>query len=224
MITVPCPDIINTGLTTVDGKLTLNFDESIPIEQNENGLYLDPNAIGGGLEGAIDNWTLKKYSTDANNHTILGIKQQVVPCIYTLSRRKVTNRQSVAAYTTSNETKTMLDVIDEFNAAMDYYIGRGTSVPSGLPYTSYTFTVGDFFQFREGARPWVATNGTKSWGCAIDDANRYEDDRTKAFFSVLEAEYNNPNMHLYLTKLSLYCIWSELPEYVAGQTYTASKS
>lgn len=223
MINIPIFDVQTTGLTFSEGKLTLNFHPDIPVEKT-NGLYVNPNKLGNGADLILDNHTVKEFSKNSNGRTIIGINQDVIPCIYTLSRKKVTKRTSVSEYTTSNETKTVTDVMDEFNAVMDAYRTKGQAVPAGLTHTSYTLKEGDFFQFRENARPFISKNGDVSWPCAVDDPNRSESDPIKAFFFVLAAEYNDENDPYYLTRLVLYCAWSTLDGYTVRQTYTASKS
>lgn len=225
MTDFPVFDTSTTGLTFNNGQLTLNFHQNVNIEKNEDGLYLNPSSLGGGADIIIDNWTIKETSKNNDGRSIIGINQSVVPCIFTISRRKVTARNTVKNYTTSNETKTVQDVMDEFNAVMDYYRTKGQAVPTGLQHTSYTFKKGDFFQFRESARPFIPPKvNDESWDCAIDDANRYESDPIKAFFYVDDVEYNDPDDPYYMTKLTLYCVWSTLDSYTVRQSYTASKS
>ena len=58
------------------------------------------------------------------------------------------------------------------------------------------------------------------------NANRRIDvlDKMKELGYITEAEYNDPLMPgKYMTKLSIRCAWSELEEFIVGQTYTATK-
>lgn len=213
--------------------LTLNFDTSVHAEKLPDGIHIPKNSFGSGLDGTVDGWTVKakqkstgEYVKDADGHTLIDANTNVVTCIYTLSRRKVTDRSSVKAYSTSNTTKTVEDIIDEFNCAMDAYKALGTDVPTGLPSTSYIMKKNDLFQFRERAKPWIPAKNSndQTWPCAMDDMNRYETEPIVALFHIIDIEYNDPNMSKYMTKLSLKCVWSTLAEYVVGQTYTATKS
>lgn len=212
--------------------LTLNFDPRTNVQKLESGIYIPKDGYGQGIDGTLDNWTIIPIlpKDDAEGDTAIEINRDVVVCIFSLSRRKVTNRASVNQYTTSSETKTVTDVMDEFNCAMDMYKTSGQSIPVGLPATSYILTPGDLFQFREGAKPWIPGKNADgiTWPCAMDDMNRYEDDITQALFLITEAEYNDLDMDRYLTRLSLKCIWKETNDnkfasYTVGQTYTASK-
>lgn len=227
MITMPMIDINNTGFTFSNDKLTLNFASTIPIDKGSNGLYLDPNKLGAGLEGSIDNWTVKKHSTNSSGKTILGINRNVVPCVFTISRRKVISRVD-EEFQTSNETKTVSDVINEFNAVIDAYKSKSKSIPTGLADTTYILKVGDFLQFREPTRAFIASSGGNKWPVVMDDANRYENDVIKAFFRVEEVKYiNNGYSSNYMKKLTLYCIWRDdslSASYTVGQTYTYTKS
>lgn len=225
MLNIPIFNLTTSGLTFEDGKLTLNFHENVHAEKLEDGLYVNPNNLGNGADLILDEWTVKEYSKNADERTIIGINQDVVPCIYTISRKKVTTRTSVSAYATSDTTKTVTDVMNEFNAVMDSYRTSGQAVPDGLPHTSYVLKPGDFFQFRENARPFVTPKvNDVTWNVAIDDANRYESDPIKAFFYVGSVEYNDADDPYYMTKLVLYCMWSTLDGFAVGQTYTATKS
>jgi hypothetical protein len=215
---------VGKGLLKENGMITLNFDPIVKAEKRDNGVYIPSNGFGSGMEGSIDNWTVVPLGKNADNNTMLQVNHDVVVCIYTLSRRKVTNRTSVSAYKTSDETKTIFDIVNEFNCAMDGYKAKGQNVPDGMPHTSYLMTVGDLFQFRENARPWISKNGDMQWPCAMDDMNRYEDDVIKALFYVTDIEYKDKDMPgYYMTKLSIRCVWSELNEFVAGQTYTTAQ-
>lgn len=216
-----------------DHGLTLNFDPSVHAQKLESGIYIPLDGFGQGIDGVLDNWTIiplrnqnGEIRTNTNGRTLIGVNLDHVVCIYSLCRRKVTSRTNVANYRCSNETKTVQDVMDEFNCAMD-----AGPIGQGLPATSYQMTPGDLFQFHENPKPWIATNPTlgTSWACAMDDMNRYEDQVTQALFYVEEVEYNDPDRALYMTKLSLKCIWKETDDnkfssYTVGQTYTAVKS
>lgn len=224
---------IEPGFTFTDNVLTLNFDNAIHAEKLSDGVYIPKGVFGYGLDGIVDGWTIKpkqnsngEYVKDANGHTLIDINKDVVTCIYTLSRRKVTNRSSVGTYATSNTTKTVEDIIDEFNCAMDAYKALGTNVPTGLPTTSYVMQQGDLFQFRENAKPWIPAKNAdnQTWPCAMDDMNRYEAEPIVALFYIVDIAYDDPDMATYMTKLSLKCVWSTLADYVVGQTYTATKS
>lgn len=207
--------------------LTLNFDPSVNVQKLPDGVYIPKDGFGHGLDGTIDNWTVKaQEAKTADGHTLIDLNQEVVTCIYTLSRRKVTSRATVNSYATSATTKTVNDVMDEFNCAMDAYKALGQGIPDGLPSTSYVLTPGDLFQFREDAKPWIPPVNSKgqTWLCAMDDMNRYEDDPILALFYIDEVEYNDPNMRNYMTKLSLKCVWTTLADFTVGQTYTAVKS
>jgi len=215
-----------------DNALTLKFDPSVRVQKLESGIYIPKDGFGQGLDGTVDNWTIvplinkenNSYQTNTNGRNLIGVNLDHVVCIYSMSRKKVTQR-TINGYRCSNETKTVQDVMDEFNCAMD--IG----VPPGLPFTSYKMTPGDLFQFREEEKPWFAKNDVNgnTWPCMMDDMNRYETQVTLALFYVTEVEYNLPSNSFYMTKLSLKCVWKETNDskfaaYDIGQTYTAIKS
>ena len=225
MSDIMLPDV-GQGLQKTDGIITLNFDPMTKVIKREDGVYIAQDSFGNGQTAVIDDWTIKSIGTTPDGHMMIDVNYDVVVCIYTMSRRKVTSRRTVQTYSTSNETKTVDDVLNEFNCVMDAYRALGQAVPEGLARTSYILKPGDCFQLRENARPFVQppnANG-ETWLCAMDDANRYQEDAIRAFFYVTAVEYNDSIMpKYYMTKLSIRCVWSELPEFIAGQTYTSAK-
>ena len=198
------------------------------------------------LNSAVAEETAKTYTlvtseddlTAGDSYLIAGITDDGDG--YVLSKDRGSNRLAYQVEITEGATISLtsaqiaakaddelaFDNMDEFNCAMD-----AGPIGQGLPATSYKMTPGDLFQFHEDPKPWIATNPTlgTSWLCAMDDMNRYEDQVTQALFYVEEVEYNDPNRALYMTKLSLKCIWKETDDtkfasYTVGQTYTAVKS
>ena len=214
---------LGKGLTqNSNGEITLNFADDTPVQKKDDGVYIPKDSFGDGTDG----WTVKIDGVDAKGNARLNINRDVVVSIFTMSRRKVSDRANVENYSTSDTTKVVEDIVDEFNCAMDNYATLGQSVPEGLPATQFVLTVGDFIQFRENARPWRATlNGEKGpmWPCAMDDMRRYQEDPIRAFFYITDVKYQDVNLPQYLTKLTILCVWSELPEYVAGTSYTYQK-
>ena len=225
MSNIMLPDV-GQGLQKNDGIITLSFDPITKVEKLDDGIYISKDNFGNGQTAVVDGWTIKSIGTTGDGHMMIDVNYDVVPCIYTMSRRKVTSRQTPQTYQTSDDTKTVDDVLNEFNCIMDAYRALGQAVPEGLALTTYILQPGDCFQFRENARPFVQPPNAKgeTWLCAIDDANRYQEDAIRAFFYVTTVEYNDAVMpKFYMTKLSIRCVWSELPDFVAGQTYTSAK-
>ena len=146
-----------------------------------------------------------------------------------MSRFKITNRSAARNLSSSQETKTVNDILDEINSVLDGYRAIGQAVPLGMNVPQYILTVGDLLQLRENTRPMNPTTTDEKFGevtsvVTMDDLRRYEDDTVRAFFYITEAEYNDPLMPgKYMTKLSIRCAWSELGEFIVGQTYTAAK-
>ena len=215
-------------MMTPNNELTLKFNPETHAEKLSDGVYIPKDGFGNGLDGVLDNWTIIPIQS-SSEHTMINANYDVVTCIYTMSAYKVTNRSSVKTYQTSNVVKTVDDVMDEFNCAMDAYRALGQDAPdsffTSLPSTSYIMRKGDFFQFRRYAMPWSAYNAEQNlgWLCAMDDMNRYEGQEILALFYVDDIEYNDPSMSKYMTKLSLKCVWTTLNEFTVGQTYTAEK-
>lgn len=219
---------VGKGLTKSNGNITLNFDNITKAEIKDDGVYIPKDGFGEGVEGINDNWTTRVTGIDSKDTSLIDINRNVVVCIFTMSRLKVTHRDSMGI-SNNDETKTVNDVLDEINSVLDAYRTAGQAVPLGMDIPQYTLTVGDLLQLRENTRPMIATTvdeklGTVKSIVAMDDLRRYEDDTIRAFFYITEAEYNDPLMPgKYMTKLSIRCAWSELEEFIVGQTYTATK-
>lgn len=216
---------LGKGLTTTDGKITLDFANSVPVTKT-NGVFIDKSQIGSegvseGMEGCIDDYTVKKTGIDTNGHVNLAANPDVIPMIYTMGRQKRTTIPATSATyfngMDSAHNKTIEDIIDELNTLSDY----PESQASGT--TTYRLTPGDLFQLRETSRPIDRNNSAYGWWIALDDLNRYENDVIKAMFHVNEAEYNHPSISNYLMKLSLRCIWiaGDIPQsFTVGTIYT----
>ncbi len=206
------------------GELCINFDPELKAQHTENGIMIPNYAFGGGTEGLIDNWTITKRTTNVDDKSLIDGNRDVVTCIFTMSRRKVTERKTIDSYTTSDETKTIEDVVKEFNAVMDAFQAIGEAIPDTLKHTQYIVKKGDFIQFRDAAIPFSMHDDNdyaKQWICATDDLRRYEDHPTLALFYVTNVEYalrRDPN---YMTKLEMRCVWhhSSIETFVTGDKY-----
>ena len=220
---------VGKGLTKSNGNITLNFDNITKAEIKDDGVYIPKDGFGEGIEGINDNWTTRVTGIDSNNTSLIDINRNVVVCIFTMSRFKITNRSPVRNLSSSQETKTVNDILDEINSVLDGYRAIGQAVPLGMNVPQYILTVGDLLQLRENTRPMNPTTTDEKFGevtsvVTMDDLRRYEDDTARAFFYITEAEYKDPLMPgKYMTKLSIRCAWSELEEFIVGQTYTATK-
>lgn len=203
------------GLEVVNGELTLRFDPSINVQKESSGVYIDANALGGGLEGTIDDHTVEVKSVDSNGNAIIGINRDVVTCVFSMCQYQVTNRSNTSTYTTNTTIKTISDIGNELNAVMDAYGTIG--IPMGVPHYPYQLQIGDFFQLRTRAMPYQYTDGTNTWPVAVDSGNRPEGIPIVAFFYVSNVVYSSEG---YLETLSLQCLWSSLTQYTKGTTYT----
>lgn len=208
----------NSGLIMNDGKLTLNFDESIIVDKT-NGVFIDPHNLGGGLEGSIDDYTIKVDRKDGNGNAILKVNRDVVVSIFSMCQYKVTNRSSKAAYAVSNQIKTIDDIVDELNAVITAY--GSMYIPMGVPHTGYILSQGDLFQLRTVAIPTQYSDGENTWPVAVDDGNRPQGVPITAFFYIESVTYAN----IYrVSGLTLRCLWSSLASYTAGTAYTYTET
>lgn len=107
MSNIMLPDV-GQGLQKTDGIITLSFDPTTKAEKLDDGVYIPKDGFGNGQTAVIDNWTIKSIGKTADGHMMIDVNYDVVVCIYTMSRRKVTSRQTVQTYHTSNETKQLM--------------------------------------------------------------------------------------------------------------------
>lgn len=204
---------------TDDHKMTLNIDPTVNIQKRTNGVYVDASSLGGGIEGSIDDHTIKVVDHNGNGDSILGINRDVVVCVFSMCQYKVTNRSNKNAYAVSNVVKTIDDIAEELNAVINAYGSIG--IPMGVPHAAYTLKVGDFFQLRDRAYPYQYTSATETWPVAVDEGNRYEGIPITAFFYVTSVSYD---YDMKVTGLTLQCLWSSLANYIAGTSYTYTET
>lgn len=206
------------GLKFENGKLTLNFDPSLNVEKRSDGVYINTAALGGGLEGTIDDYTVKVLGTNQNGDSMLGIDRDVVVSIFSMCQYQVISRTNKNSYAVNNQIKTISDIVDEYNAVLKWHDEHpGQGIEPGVPHTIYKVTDNDLFQFRATAYPYQYTDGTNTWPVAIDSGIRPQNVPITAFFVITSVTYDYNDR---MTNLTLTCLWSSLPEYIAGTAYT----
>lgn len=206
--------LVGPGMTFNENKLTTDWaatgnDEILPTI-DETGILI-PDLVGSNKTSVTGDTKVDNITIYSTLNKELSINKSEVAFINSMCAFKVIDRTGIKAYKTDvNSPKTMDEILDEMNAVMnlDKYLNVSKF---GDMYPQH------FFQLLHSPHPVKEAD----WPCALDNNIRQYGDTTVALFVIEECEYN-VGRELYITKLTLKCLWSTLDNYRKGETYTAT--
>lgn len=215
------------GLGFEDNKLKVNIGNDnlrtvTTGNDNEKGLFVDDLSNGAGLSGSFpDNWTLVTGpgtnidTSSVHTNSFIDINRDVSNLIFTFGLYKVGSRGATQiAYTST--VKTVQDICNEIVYPLWFNASN---------WTSYRPNAGELLQLVTGATARSVLYGYNGDHIACEDGNRQGDNNqtTKVLFCITAIQYMSdvqPQGNAYWVKsMDLVCLYSEVPEYVVGQTY-----
>lgn len=195
--------------TDNNGQLTIDYDSTY-IHSSGNGLYVDDLSAGSGT--TYDYWSI--YANSESPHQI-DINKVKVCLIYSFGLYAATSH-SASGITYSANAKSANDLKNEINEPI--------RVNGSLNKTSYHPNQGELIQFvtNPATRKVYNAQGTDPNGWTVESGNRLSDNsqETKAMFCVVAIEYEANGYSV--RSMTLKCIFSAVPDYVVGQSYSTT--
>lgn len=214
-----------------NNKITVKYDvDSTNIRlftsgtENEKGLYIDPLTANGG--SVPDNWSMipgqgtLKSDTSVKINNFIDMNREVVNLIFTFGLYTAGGRNATTiAYTST--VKTVQDICNEIDIPLVFH-------PSN--WTSFRPNKGELIQLVIGATARSVNYLNTVDKRAVEDGNRIGNDvqTTKVMLLITNIQYKSdiePQGNAYwVTSMDVVCLYSEVPEYVVGQTYHGETS
>ena len=206
-----------------NGNMHLETDPD-PTD-GKNGIYVENlnGADGPGGASRYDGWSMKPgtgWNINNNSQTIpdfIDINRDVVNLIFTFGLYKATMRHpTTIAYGSS--VKDVRSICNEIVAPVYF---------SPSSYTSYRPNVGELIQLVKN--PLFRTVPYGSGTIACENGNRTGNDsmETAVMFVIMEIHYMSdlqPGGNEYwVHDMSLCCIYSTVPDFTVGQTYSGTQ-
>lgn len=224
---------LGNGLHTTEDedKLSVNYEPNgnMHIEEsddpNETGLYVEDLNGEDGQDGGstYDNWTTRQGTgwlvsdTSVTTQDFIDINREVINLIFTFGLYKPQMRHpTTIAYDTS--VKDVQSICNEIVAPI-YWNNRS--------YTSYRPSAGEMIQLVTNP-----TFRTVSWNgstIACETLNRAigQSQEVKVMFVIMEIHYDSDihqgGSEYWVNDMKLCCIYSSIPDYVVGTTYTGTQ-
>lgn len=198
------------GITYNGNSLSANIatDDPVPIQKTNSGILIPDLTGPDGEPGG----TVRDNITIIGEDSYMYTNKDVVEYIFTMCVYKVISRAKPSTYSVDRSSvKTMDDIMAELNHPIKNSYSN---------MTTYYMMKDNLLQLREQAH----SGKDPSWQYAVDDGNRYFGDSIVALFIITECEHNNSRWTYFTNKLSIKCLWSVIPEFVKGQTYTGTDS
>lgn len=204
-----------------NGNMHLETDPD-PTD-GKNGIYVENlnGADGSGGASRYDGWTMKPgtgWNLNDSSQTIsnfIDMDRDVVNLIFTFGLYKVTTRHPTSI-SYSSAVKDVRAICNEIVAPVYY---------SPSSYTSFKPGAGELIQLVKNPtfRTVPYTGGTGST-IAVESGNRIGNDNleTAVMFVIMDITYS-PNNIYWVTSMNLCCIYSTVPDFVVGQSYSGTQ-
>lgn len=215
---------LGSGLhTNLQDEMSVSYTDNghIHIEDNlgEEGLYVDNLNGEDGVGGVSvpDGWTTVdgtgyNISDPSQTTQFIDMNRDVVNLIFTFGLYKATTRNP-SNITYGTNVKDVRSICNEIDAPIWF---------SPSSYTSYKPMEGELIQLVKN--PLFRTVPVGNSTVACENGNRLGNDsmETAVMFVITEINYQPGNIY-WVTDMTLCCIFSTVPDFVVGQSYTGTQ-